>query len=124
MLLNLSDLADEPLQSQIVRQIRAKILTGDLSVGTALPSIRALAREQHVSVITIQRAYETLERENLIQSRRRKGFFVALLSDERKREMARQGFQEGLVPLIQTARNEGLTIKEIGEIVEQILNRP
>ena len=76
MILNLSDLSDEPLQGQIVRQVRAKILAGELAADSDLPSIRSLAREQQVSVITVQRAYESLVREGLIHSRRGKGFFV------------------------------------------------
>jgi GntR family transcriptional regulator len=75
MLLNLTDLSDESLQNQLSRQVRAKILNGELMAGEMLPSIRSLAREQRVSVITIQRGYETLEREGLIHSRRGKGFF-------------------------------------------------
>ena len=55
MLLHLTDLSNEPLQGQVVRQIRAKILAGELAAGTDLPSIRKLAREQHISVITVQR---------------------------------------------------------------------
>ena len=70
MLLNLTDLSDESLQSQISRQIRAKILSGELAAGEVLPSIRGLARDQHVSVITVQRGYENLERDGLIHSRR------------------------------------------------------
>ena len=66
MLLNLTDLSNEPLQHQIIRQVRARILAGALIVGDSLPSIRGLAREQHISVITVQRAYEILEREGLI----------------------------------------------------------
>ena len=56
MILNLSDLSDEPLHAQVSRQIRAKILSGNLDGGDALPSIRGLAKEQRVSVITVQRA--------------------------------------------------------------------
>ncbi|MCB0317005.1 MAG: GntR family transcriptional regulator, partial [Calditrichaeota bacterium] len=81
MILNLTDISDEPLQSQISRQVRAKILAGELGAGDNLPSIRGLARDQRVSVITVQRAYEYLEREGLIHSRRGKGFFVSELSD-------------------------------------------
>jgi GntR family transcriptional regulator len=124
MILNLSDLSNEPLQSQIVRQIRAKILAGDLRVGTALPSIRSLAREQHISVITVQRAYEALEREGLIESRPRKGFFVVLLSDDSKKETARQRLRNSLAPLIQIAFAEGLTIDEIQSIFEGLLAEP
>jgi GntR family transcriptional regulator len=108
MLLNLTDLADESLQSQLVRQIRAKILTGDLKAGDDLPSIRRLAREQHISVITVQRAYEYLEREELIHARRGKGFFVSALSDKAKKDMAVQRLHEKAGPLIRAARAEGL----------------
>ncbi|MDH4066740.1 MAG: GntR family transcriptional regulator, partial [Acidobacteriota bacterium] len=70
MILNLSELSDEPLYAQISRQIRAKILSEDLTGDEAIPSIRSLAKEQRVSVITIQRAYDDLEREGLLLSRR------------------------------------------------------
>ena len=121
MLLNLTDLSDEPLQSQISRQIRARILAGGLDAGADLPSIRALAREQHVSVITVQRAYERLEHEGLIHSRRGKGFFVSALSGEAKRTMARQRLLENLGPRIDAALAEGLRTEDIHEIVEVIL---
>ena len=121
MLLNLTDLSDEPLQSQISRQIRARILAGGLDAGADLPSIRALAREQHVSVITVQRAYERLEHEGLIHSRRGKGFFVSALSQETKRTMARQRLMENLRPRIDAALAEGLRTEDIHEIVEVIL---
>ena len=123
MLLNLTDLSSEPLQQQIIRQVRAKILTGELPAGSDLPSIRALAREQHVSVITVQRAYEELVREELIHSRRGKGFFVAELPQNRKKDMARQRILENLEPLIREALAEGLVTEDISNIVEQIFNK-
>ena len=85
MILNLTDLSSEPLQSQIYRQIRSMILAGDLKAGELLPSIRGLAREVKVSVITVQRGYEILEKEGLIISRRGKGFFVSELHARKKR---------------------------------------
>lgn len=66
MLLSLSDHSNETLQDQLVCQVRAPVLAGDLSAGAELPSIRGLARELRVSVITVQRAYEALERAGLI----------------------------------------------------------
>ena len=122
MLLHLTDLSSEPLQQQIIRQIRAKILTGELPAGSDLPSIRALAREQHVSVITVQRAYEELVREKLILSRRGKGFFVAELPQNRKKDMARQRIRENFEPLIHEALADGLTEEDISEIIDEILN--
>ena len=94
MLLNLTDLSDEPLQSQISRQIRAKILNNDLEAGEMLPSIRNLAREHKVSVVTVQRGYEALEREGLIHSRRGKGFFVSDLKQKDKKGMAMKSQSE------------------------------
>ncbi|MFC2084521.1 GntR family transcriptional regulator [Bacteroidota bacterium] len=122
MLLNLSDLSDEPLQSQISRQIRAKILTGELEAGFMLPSIRALAREQHVSVITVQRGYDVLEQEGLIHSRRGKGFFVSEIQKDRKRKIAETRLYENLEPLIRSAKEEGMDSNEIISVVKTILN--
>lgn len=121
MLLHLTDLSDESLQGQIVRQIRAKILAGELAAGADLPSIRKLAREQHISVITVQRAYEALENEGLIHSRRGKGFFVTELSDETRKKLARVRLQEILDPRIKAALAEGLSKEEIKKVIADIL---
>ncbi len=121
MILNLTDLSDEPLQAQISRQIRAKILAGELPADSVLPSIRALAREQHVSVITVQRAYEQLLRENLIYSRRGKGFFVSQLKKDEKKDMAKERLMENLKRPILAALDEGLSTSDIIKIVEVII---
>lgn len=121
MILNLSDLSDEPLQSQIYRQIRAMILAGELKAGKILPSIRALAREEKVSVITVQRGYEMLERENLILSRRGKGFFVSEIHDVDKKKIAEERFKEKISPIIELAEGEGLSAEEINLIISQIM---
>jgi len=123
MILNLTDLSDEPLQAQISRQIRAKILAGELSADTSLPSIREMARQQHVSVITVQRAYEQLLRENLIHSRRGKGFFVSQLRKDEKKDMAKQRLMENLQRPILAALDEGLTTSDIIKIVETIFKQ-
>ena len=122
MLLNLTDLSDEPLQSQISRQIRAKILAGELAAGEMLPSIRALARDVHVSVITVQRGYEHLEREGLIHSRRGKGFFVSEIQEGRKKEMAEQRFVKDVRPLLAEAIAEGMSRDQILTAFRAILN--
>jgi GntR family transcriptional regulator len=121
MILNLSDLSSEPLYSQISRQIRAKILAGELPQGLDLPSIRALAREQRVSVITVQRSYEDLEREGLIEARRGKGFFVATLSHEQKETMAMERLVDTMRPLIEEALAEGLNPEQIAAQFQGLL---
>lgn len=123
MILNLTDLSNEPLQSQIYRQIRAMILAGDLKAGELLPSIRKLAREEKVSVITIQRGYELLEREKLILSRRGKGFFVSDLNDNKKKELAEERLKEKIEPIIELAKNEGMSIEEIKRVLIDVLQR-
>ena len=123
MLLNLTDLSNEPLQSQIIRQVRANILAGDLESGANLPSIRALAKDQKVSVITVQRAYESLLREGLIHSRRGKGFFVSEIQANDKKEISKQRLLEMLERPVLAGAAEGLSEKDIINIVENILNK-
>lgn len=122
MLLNITDLSQEPLQSQICRQVRAKILNGDLEASQSLPSIRELARRNQVSVITVQKAYESLSREGLILARRGKGFFVAQLDDKSKARMSLERLREALVPIVSVALQEGLTKEEVQETLTGVLN--
>jgi len=121
--LNLTDLSAEPLQSQIIGQVRAKILAGELEADNDLPSIRRLAREQHISVITVQRAYESLEREGLIHSRRGKGFFVSKLSGQQKKSLAVERLKENLSSPIRAALSEGLGKEDINNIVESLIKQ-
>ena len=123
MLLNLTDLSNEPLQSQIIRQIRAKILAGEMTAGDSIPSIRTLARINHISVITVQRAYEYLEREGLIHSRRGKGFFISDLKPETRKEMAETKLAEQINPIIKSALCEGLNATDIIKTIKKLLKK-
>lgn len=123
MILNLSELSDEPLHAQISRQIRAKILSEDLAGGEPLPSIRGLAREQRVSVITVQRAYDDLEREGLVRSRRGKGFWVSPIPGGRKHRMAEERFAEALAELVAHAAAEGLADGDMRRILDGVLRK-
>jgi GntR family transcriptional regulator len=123
VILNLTDLSDEPLHAQISRQIRAKILAGDLDGGAALPSIRGLAKGQRVSVITVQRAYDDLEREGLVQSRRGKGFWVAPLPNGRKNTMAEERFTDALKKLVEHGTAEGLSNADMRRILDRLLRK-
>ena len=123
MILNLSELSDEPLHAQISRQIRAKILSEDLAGDDALPSIRGLAKEQRVSVITVQRAYDDLEREGMVRSRRGKGFWVAPIPTERKQELSEERFTEALEKLVGHAAAEGLSTGDMRRILGDVLKK-
>lgn len=121
MLLHLTDLSPEPLHEQISRQVRAQILAGQLPDGEPLPSIRALARQEKVSVITVQRAYDDLLREGLLVARRGKGFFVATITDESKAGMAIERMHTKLQAIVAEARAEGLTPAQMHRAFQDIL---
>lgn len=121
MILHISDQSSETLQEQIIGQIRARILSGDLPADYSLPSIRALARDLRVSVITVQRAYDHLLNEELIYSRRGKGFFVTSLEQNDKSALAQKRFAQQLRSTIETATRDGLSNAEIQKIFNQIL---
>lgn len=90
----ISNASDKPIYEQIASQIKGAIVSGVLGAGDALPSIRALANDLHVSVITTKRAYSELEAAGFIETRQGKGSFVAggnleLLREERLRTIER-----------------------------------
>ena len=82
----LTNAGGQPIYDQIVSQVKAQILSGKLKEGDALPSLRALAKDLRISVITTKRAYEELEREGFIVSLTGKGSFVAGANTELIRE--------------------------------------
>ena len=86
MELYISNSGQEPIYAQITRQIKAKILNGELQQGDALPSIRLLAKELRISVITTKRAYEDLEADGFLTTMPGRGSFVAPLNPALHRE--------------------------------------
>lgn len=123
LLLNLTDLSPEPLHGQISRQIRARILAHELTDEEPLPSIRVMARQQRVSVITVKRAYEDLERAGLIHSRRGKGFFVSVIAPEAKQAMAEERLAGALSNLVDEALAEGLSSRRIAEVFRDLIEK-
>ena len=123
MNLSLDDKLSEPLQSQLTRQIRAMILSRELPQGSSVPSIRALAKSENISIITVQRAYNNLEREGLIHSRRGKGFYVSLIRDTTRKTIAKKRLSDSAEPLIRTANSEGLDAPEITGVIDGIIKK-
>ena len=113
----LSNSSSEPIYEQIVRQIRAQIIAGELEEGGLLPSIRALARDLQISVITTKRAYEELEKEGLIDTVGGKGTFVAAQNPEFLREKRMKVVEEKLVAAVTEARLLGVGPAELGEML-------
>ena len=113
----LSNASPDPIYAQIARQIRAQIFSGDLSEGDLLPSIRALARDLQISVITTKRAYEELEREGLLNTVGGKGTFVAAQNPELLREKKLQAVESKLAEAVDQARLLGVEHEELTEML-------
>ena len=109
---------ETPIYDQITRQVKTLILTGALCEGEALPSMRALAKDLRISVITTKRAYEELEREGFITTVPGKGCFVAPRNLELVRENALRQVEEYLQKAVECARLGGVTAGEASETVE------
>ena len=109
---------DAPIYDQITRQVKTLILRGELREGEALPSMRLLARELRISVITTKRAYEELEREGFITTVPGKGCFVAARNLELVREDARRRVEEHLTRAVEAARSGGVGRDEVNEILD------
>ena len=104
-----------PIYDQITRQMKGLILRGELKEGEALPSMRLLAKELRISVITTKRAYEELEREGFINTVPGKGCFVAPQNPELAREDALRRAEEHLSQAVDIARTGGITLAELTE---------
>lgn len=110
--------ADTPIYDQITRQIKGHILSGTLAEGEALPSMRALARDLRISVITTKRAYEELEREGFITTVPGKGCFVAERNLELVREDALRRVEDHLAQALDVARSAGISPGEVRQALD------
>lgn len=109
---------ETPIYDQITRQVKTLILTGALGEGEALPSMRALARDLRISVITTKRAYEELEREGFITTVPGKGCFVAPRDLELARENALRQVEEHLQRAVEAAKLGGIAAAEVRETLD------
>lgn len=110
------------IYEQIVNQLKNAIVTGELSAGEALPSIRALAGDLNVSVITTKRAYEDLEKEGLIRSVPGKGFYVCEYNTDYLMEKQLVMLEKRLAEVIGDAKQAGLTAEDIKEMIDALYN--
>ena len=111
----ISNSGETPIYDQITRQMKGLILRGELREGEALPSMRLLAREMRISVITTKRAYEELEREGFITTVPGKGCFVAPRNLELVREECLRRVEEHLSAAVEAARSGSVTLEEMTE---------
>ena len=113
----ISNAGGAPIYEQICSQIKAKIMSGELAEGDALPSIRLLAKELRISVITTKRAYEELEREGFLVTYPGKGSFVAGKNLELIREEHLRRIEELLARARELAAQCGLSDAELAEML-------
>lgn len=120
MNINISNTATTPLYEQIKNQIQNQILDSTLKQGEGLPSIRNFAKELKVSIITIKRAYEELEKEGFIETIAGRGTFVSMQNKERLRETALYEIENKLEIVIKQAKSVGITLEEGIEIFKSL----
>ena len=120
MELVISNASNLPIYEQIVEGIKRHIAAGELRTGDMLPSIRALAKDLRISVITTKRAYEELEREGFIYTVAGKGCFVAARSTEWMREDLLRQIEEHLQEIARLAAAAGVSGEELGQMLRML----
>ena len=114
----ISNSSDKPIYEQIAMQIKSLIMDGTLSAGEALPSMRALAKDLHISVITVQRAYEDLARDGFIETVSGKGSFVASQNKEFIQEEQLRIAEELLEKVAIIGRTHGISYEQMANILK------
>lgn len=118
----ISNSSGEPIYEQISSQIKALVINGVLKEGDALPSMRTLAQQLRISVITTKRAYEELERDGFIESYTGKGSFVKAQNPEMLREENLRIIEDLLVQVCDKAKISGVGLEELRDIMEIVYN--
>lgn len=116
----ISNSSGKPIYEQITSQIKNMIMNDRLNAGDALPSMRTLAKELRISVITTKRAYNDLEQEGFIETITGKGSYVAVKNPEVLREGNLRVIEEYLTQAVDLAKKSGITLKELTEVLELI----
>lgn len=116
----ISNGSDKPIYEQISSQIKNMIMSGELSEGAALPSIRLLAKELRISVITTKRAYSELEQDGFIETVTGKGSFVSVKNMELMREETLRLIEESLQQAIDRARLGGISRQELADMLNML----
>lgn len=116
----ISNSSERPIYEQIASQIKALIISGELNEGDALPSMRLLAKELRISVITTKRAYEELEKEGFIVSITGKGSFVACKNLDLIKEQQHKEIENHMQEIINLASIYGIRLEELIEMLTLI----
>ena len=121
MYIVLSNSSDLPIYEQIKEQVKTQILSGELSENEMLPSLRQLAKDLKISVLTTTRAYNELEEEGFITSRQGKGFFVMTRGSDLLREQLIKDVETNLNNAILSAQRASMTDDELVQLLKLLL---
>ena len=108
-----SNKASRPLYEQIVSQIKAQIMSGELKAGEALPSIRALAKSLQISVLTVQKAYDSLQEDGFIETTAGKGCYVSVRNQDFYLEEQQKKIEGCFNDAIEIARMNGIPLDKL-----------
>ena len=120
----ISNASDKPIYEQITSQMKSLILAGELAEGQQLPSIRALANDLHISVITTKRAYADLEAQGFVETVQGKGSFVAGGNMELLREERLRHIEELLAKAANEAQSSGVGLAELHDMLDLVAGDP
>lgn len=113
----ISSNTSKPIYEQITSQMKAQIMDGTLKTGDPVPSMRSLAKSLHVSVITVQRAYEELQRDGFIETTVGRGSFVAAQNQSFYQEEQQRQAEEHLLAAAEIARTSGIPLHKLVELL-------
>ena len=118
----ISSNTSKPIYEQINSQIKSMIMSGELKTGEPIPSMRALAKSLHVSVITVQKAYEDLQRDGFIETTVGRGSFVSAQNKDFYQEEQQRKAEEHLQIAAEIGRTSNITLKKLKELLALFYN--
>lgn len=110
-----------PIYEQILEQIKAQIISGELKENDLLPSVRAMAKELKISALTVKKAYDNLEEEGMTRTVHGKGTYVTASNQELMQEERRREVEADMEAVVMKGRRSGMTDEELREVFELIL---
>ena len=112
-----SNKASRPLYEQIASQIKAAIMSGELKAGEAIPSVRSLAKSLHISILTVQKAYTTLQEDGFIETTVGRGSFVSAQNKDFYQEEQQRLAEEHLQEAADIGRTSGISLEKLIELL-------
>ncbi len=112
-----SNKASRPLYEQIATQIKSAIMSGELKAGEAIPSVRAMAKSLHISILTVQKAYSTLQEDGFIETTAGKGCYVSAQNQDFYLEEQQKKIEEKLSEAIEIARVSGISLDKLLNLI-------